>query len=207
MRSWGQSVGLLGTRFWQIYRKEGLMRTLLRGKPYKSTHEKAGYAEDVVRLVGTDCFGNRYYEDFMHSNKNTRRWVEYADYNKWFLIPKKTEPGWHGWLHYQYDDPPRVRTFILLITFRKTTSLSQHGAHTRPMCSRRIILMPIGILGTCKTPSAQRMCKLLFPTNLLERPQETGNTTRGSLPLAESNASARRSWSRSRQPLVSFTKS
>ena len=109
MRSWGQSVGLLGTRFWQIYRKEGLMRTVLRGKPFKSTHEKAGYADEVARLVGTDCFGNRYYEDFMHSNKNTRRWVEYADYNKWFLIPKKTEPGWHGWLHYQYDDPPRVK--------------------------------------------------------------------------------------------------
>ena len=88
------------------------MRTLLRGKPFKSTHEKGGYAEEAVRLVGTDDFGNRYYEDFMHSNKNTRRWVEYADYNKWFLIPKKTSPGWHGWLHYQYDDPPRKENFV-----------------------------------------------------------------------------------------------
>lgn len=109
MRSWGQMVGLLGPKFWKIYRKEGLMRTLLRGKPYKHTHEKAGYEEEVVRCVGTDEFGNRYYEDFNHHNFNTRRWVEYADYGKWFLTPKKVAPAWHGWLHYQYDDPPNVK--------------------------------------------------------------------------------------------------
>ncbi len=109
MRSWGQSVGMLGPKFWAIFRKEGLMRTLLRGKPYKNTHEKAGYMDETVRLVGRDDFGNRYYEDFNNSNKNTRRWVEYADYNHWFLVPKKIAPLWHGWLHYQYDDPPNVR--------------------------------------------------------------------------------------------------
>ena len=108
MRSWGQAVGLLGPKFWAVYRKEGLTRALLRGKVYKPTHEKGGYEEELVRLVGTDEFGNRYYEDFTHSNKNTRRWIEYADYNKWFLTPKKIAPGWHGWLHYTYDDPPRV---------------------------------------------------------------------------------------------------
>ena len=99
---------MLGPKFWTIYRKEGLMRTLLRGKPYKPTHEKGGYEEEVARLVGTDEFGNRYYEDFNHHNKNTRRWIEYADYNKWLLTPKKIAPAWHGWLHYTYDDPPKV---------------------------------------------------------------------------------------------------
>ena len=138
------------------------MRTLLRGKPYKSTHEKAGYADEVVRLVGTDCFGNRYYEDFQHSNKNTRRWVEYADYNKWFLIPKKTEPGWHGWLHYQYDDPPRVSLMHITSNYRKTTSLSLLGEHTSLMCSRQITLMRIEILVTFRTLIVQRMCKWLF---------------------------------------------
>ncbi len=78
------------------------------------THEKAGYADEVVRLVGTDECGNRYYEDFQHSNKNTLRWVEYADYNKWLLVPKKVTPGWHGWLHYQYDEPPTVNQIVLL---------------------------------------------------------------------------------------------
>lgn len=52
MRSWGQSVGMLGPKFWAIYRKEGFMRTLLRGKPYKSAHEKGGYEEEAVRMVG-----------------------------------------------------------------------------------------------------------------------------------------------------------
>ena len=79
MRSWGHFVGLLGPRFWPIYRKEGLMRALLRGKNYRNQHEKGGYEEEVVRCAGSDEFGNRYYEDFKHHNKNTRRWVEYAD--------------------------------------------------------------------------------------------------------------------------------
>ncbi len=101
-------MGLLGPKFWQIYRKDGMMRALLRGKVYKPTHEKGGYGDELVRLVGTDEYGNRYYEDFNHSNKNTRRWVEYADYNKWFLTPKKIAPGWSGWMCYMYDDPPKV---------------------------------------------------------------------------------------------------
>ena len=24
------------------------------------------------------------------------------------MTPKKVAPAWHGWLHYQYDDPPNV---------------------------------------------------------------------------------------------------
>ena len=112
MRSWGVAIGLMGPKFWPIYRKDGLMRALLRGKMYKPTHEKGGY-EELVRLVGTDEFGNRYYEDFTHSNKNTRRWCEYADYNKWFLTPKKVAPAWQGWVTYMYDDPPKVSLFSL----------------------------------------------------------------------------------------------
>ena len=70
MRSWGLSIGLLGPKFWQIYRKEGFMRALLRGKVYKITHEKGGFNDEVVPLVGTDEFGNRYYEDFTNLGKN-----------------------------------------------------------------------------------------------------------------------------------------
>ena len=84
MRSWGLNIGILGPKFMKIYREEGLMRALLRGKPYKMTHEKGGYEEELVPCVGKDEFGNRYYEDFNHANKNTRRWVEYADYGKMF---------------------------------------------------------------------------------------------------------------------------
>jgi len=112
MRSWGLFIGMLGPKFWQVYRKDGMVRTLLRGKPYKMTHEKGGYGEDLVRCVGTDEYGNRYYEDFEHCNKNTRRWIEFADHGKWFQQPKKIAPGWHGWLHYQYDDPPKWDNFV-----------------------------------------------------------------------------------------------
>ena len=93
MRSWGHFVGMMSPKFWHIYRREGLVRTLLRAKPYKYSHEKAGWKE-VVPLVGQDEFGNRYYEDFDHHNFNNRRWVEYADYGKWHVTPKNIAPGW-----------------------------------------------------------------------------------------------------------------
>ena len=104
---------MMGPKFWKLYRKEGLMRALLRGKIYKPTHEKAGFTDEVAPLVGTDEFGNRYYEDFTHKNKNQRRWVEFADTGKLFPTMTKTiAPGWHGWLHYMYDDPPREDNFV-----------------------------------------------------------------------------------------------
>jgi hypothetical protein len=52
MRAWGFFIGILGPKFSQIYRKEGLVRTLLRGKPYRPTHDKGGYGDEAVRCVG-----------------------------------------------------------------------------------------------------------------------------------------------------------
>ena len=43
MRSWGMSIGMLGPKFWKLYRKEGLMGAVLRGKVIKPTHEKGGF--------------------------------------------------------------------------------------------------------------------------------------------------------------------
>ena len=95
MRSWGVNIGMLGPKFWKLYRKEGLMRAVLRGKIYKPTHEKAGFTDEVAKLVGVDEFGNRYYEDFTHKNKNQRRWVEFADTGKLFpTVTKKIAPAW-----------------------------------------------------------------------------------------------------------------
>lgn len=67
--------------------------------------------------MGSDEFGNRYYEDFNneYSTKNSRRWVEFADYGKMFQHPKKIAPAWHGWLHYTYDEPPNVTYFAKLL--------------------------------------------------------------------------------------------
>ena len=88
------------------------MRAVLRGKPYRPTHEKAGFGDELAPHVGTDEFGNRYYEDLNHKNKNQRRFVEFADTGKWFPTPKKISPAWHGWMHYMYDDPPRKDNFV-----------------------------------------------------------------------------------------------
>ena len=110
MRSWGIAIGMMGPKFLKLYRKEGFARALLRAKPYRPTHEKAGFSDELAPLVGTDEYGNRYYEDFTGKNKNQRRFVEFADEGRWFPggNAKKIAPGWQGWLHYQYDDPPKV---------------------------------------------------------------------------------------------------
>jgi hypothetical protein len=86
--------GLLGPKFHEVYRREGLMRAILRGKPMKYSLEKGGYTDELVPLVGKDEFGNRYYEDFTAQNKNTRRWVEYSDQGRWFQSAKRVAPGW-----------------------------------------------------------------------------------------------------------------
>ncbi|KIH67855.1 SEP domain protein [Ancylostoma duodenale] len=63
---------------------------------------------DVTRvgtLVGTDKFGNKYYEDnsyFMPRN----RWVEYPDKVWLDYDPTQIPPEWHRWLHHIGDDTP-----------------------------------------------------------------------------------------------------
>ena len=58
------------------------------------------------RLVGTDEFGNKYYEDRTdrksYDKGRKRRWVIYKGYADASKIP----PDWHGWMHYIYDTPP-----------------------------------------------------------------------------------------------------
>ena len=49
------------------------------------------------QAVGTDKFGNRYYE-----NKRGRRWVLYNGTVEASRVP----PDWHGWLHHTFRDAP-----------------------------------------------------------------------------------------------------
>lgn len=54
------------------------------------------------RCVGTDEFGNRYYESRKTPSKGRRR--------RWVLFKKEREasavpPIWHAWLHYTTDAP------------------------------------------------------------------------------------------------------
>jgi NADH:ubiquinone oxidoreductase subunit len=54
--------------------------------------------------VGTDEFGNRYYQsrDTSSYDGRRRRWVTYNGYADASKVP----PEWHGWLHYTYDETP-----------------------------------------------------------------------------------------------------
>jgi NADH:ubiquinone oxidoreductase subunit len=55
-------------------------------------------------LVGTDTFGNRYYQsrDTKSYDGRKRRWVLYNGY----VDASKVPPEWFGWLHYSIDLPP-----------------------------------------------------------------------------------------------------
>jgi NADH:ubiquinone oxidoreductase subunit len=55
-------------------------------------------------LVGTDEYGNRYYQsrDTSSYDGRKRRWVIYAGYAE----ATKVAPDWHGWLRYTFDEPP-----------------------------------------------------------------------------------------------------
>ena len=54
--------------------------------------------------VGTDEFGNRYFQsrDTTSYDGRRRRWVVYNGYADASKVP----PDWHGWLHYTFDEPP-----------------------------------------------------------------------------------------------------
>ena len=56
------------------------------------------------RYIGSDEFGNRYYEQKCGVGPlgRPRRWVIYKDLSEPTLVP----PEWHGWLHYTFDAPP-----------------------------------------------------------------------------------------------------
>jgi len=52
------------------------------------------------RAVGTDKYGNRYYQ----TKDGKRRWVIYAGTVDASRVPSE----WHGWLHHTFSEPPTV---------------------------------------------------------------------------------------------------
>ncbi|ROW15867.1 hypothetical protein VPNG_02578 [Cytospora leucostoma] len=54
-------------------------------------------------LIGTDKYGNKYYENWTDELPLRTRWVDYknSDYD-----PAQSEPLWHAWLAYAVDKPP-----------------------------------------------------------------------------------------------------
>ena len=56
-----------------------------------------------ARLVGTDDFGNRYFEERKPSLEGRlRRYVVYKGYADASRVPS----DWHGWLHHTFDEAP-----------------------------------------------------------------------------------------------------
>lgn len=54
-------------------------------------------------LIGTDRFGNKYYENLEEELPLRTRWVDYK--NKEY-DPSQIEPGWHLWMSYAVDKSP-----------------------------------------------------------------------------------------------------
>jgi len=53
------------------------------------------------KKIGADEFGNQYFIN----NKN-KRFVKYKGLSE----PSKIPAEWHGWIHYNQDDPPVINT-------------------------------------------------------------------------------------------------
>lgn len=61
------------------------------------------------RLVGTDEFGNRYYEaKRSHRYGRRRRWVIYKGGDEASKVPSE----WHAWLHHTVDEPLTERAAL-----------------------------------------------------------------------------------------------
>ncbi|KAJ5552549.1 NADH-ubiquinone oxidoreductase subunit B17.2 [Penicillium sp. IBT 35674x] len=56
-------------------------------------------------LIGTDRWGNKFYENMAEELPLRTRWVDYkTSFPEW--EPSQIEPGWHAWISYMVDAPP-----------------------------------------------------------------------------------------------------
>jgi NADH:ubiquinone oxidoreductase subunit len=55
--------------------------------------------------IGTDEFGNTYYQE----KKGHRRWVIYSG---GYADPSSIPPAWHSWMHYRTDVPPTEEDYV-----------------------------------------------------------------------------------------------
>eukprot|EP01098_Paradermamoeba_levis_P004340 TRINITY_DN1868_c0_g1_i1.p1 TRINITY_DN1868_c0_g1~~TRINITY_DN1868_c0_g1_i1.p1 ORF type:complete len:134 (+),score=32.56 TRINITY_DN1868_c0_g1_i1:75-476(+) len=64
--------------------------------------------KEAPRKVGTDSYGNTYYEsrEPVVANTRAKRWVEGPGSRKWSRWDPSIIPAeWHGWLHHATDLP------------------------------------------------------------------------------------------------------
>ncbi|MEK7802615.1 MAG: NADH:ubiquinone oxidoreductase subunit NDUFA12 [Pseudomonadota bacterium] len=77
-----------------------------------------------ARKIGTDCFGNTYYEAKARKGYNhPRRWVIYNGDPE----PSSVPAEWHGWLHYQTDAIPSDTTPSFRRAWQKPAQANMTG--------------------------------------------------------------------------------
>jgi len=85
-------------KFWEIISFNGGIRNSLF-KMYRFDDLKIG------KLVGTDKYGNKYYENnYYFYGRN--RWVEYAPHIHMNYDGSQIPAEWFGWMHYKTDRIP-----------------------------------------------------------------------------------------------------
>lgn len=62
-------------------------------------------------LIGTDHYGNQYFENREDYAHGAHRWVVFAGNKAWYDTDATlVDPAWHGWLHHTTDEPPTATT-------------------------------------------------------------------------------------------------
>ncbi|EJT69743.1 hypothetical protein GGTG_12626 [Gaeumannomyces tritici R3-111a-1] len=84
-----------------------ITRTLgyLRRIGFKEYWHQLNYIGDTKAgtLIGTDRFGNKFYENMEEELPLRTRWVNYKAHD---FDPGSIEPHWHAWISYSVDTPP-----------------------------------------------------------------------------------------------------
>lgn len=89
--------------FIRAFKEFGVVGTFR--KLYKTRTLKFG------ALIGTDKYGNKYYENRVDYAYGQHRWVEYAGDKSFYQVdPSHVPAEWHGWLHGVTEEPPTART-------------------------------------------------------------------------------------------------
>ena len=123
---------MLTPKFWTLVRRDGFIRTYIRGHKTLRNDQYIGGHEGPVKCVGQDEFGNRYFEDFAVDHRWNRRWVEYA--NHFYMSGVGTDripPAWNGWLSYTYVEVPSEDKHFVKPFYQKPHRINPFLTHQR----------------------------------------------------------------------------
>ena len=95
--------------------------------------QKGGPGSDPSKLVGTDEYGNQYFEDLDFNHQPNKRWVEFAENRRFMSVQGlKIPPPYNGWVSYQYDEFPNKKNFV---EPRWRPAISYQMRHRHPFTS------------------------------------------------------------------------